>query len=68
MFSHEKELSSGVDALLCLVSLPELTCSGENYMLTSEAAQFFSLSAFRHCLTSLVLICIYMYKINHVNS
>ena len=28
---------------------------------------FFSLSAFRLCLTSLVLICIYMYEIDHVH-
>ena len=36
----------------------------------SEAAQFFSLSAFGLCLTSLVLICIYMYmyEIDHVGN
>ena len=33
----------------------------------SEAAKFFSLSAFGLCLTSLVLICIYMCKIDHVH-
>ena len=34
----------------------------------SETAQFFSLSAFGLCLTCLVLICIYMYEIDHVHN
>ena len=47
------------------VALPPALAALCSSYIPSEAAQFFSLSAFGLCLTSLVLICIYMYEIDH---